>query len=94
VPNKLYRFKTSAWYPYVYPNGVSDIDATEPSAYVWNGESIELTTPGRLQVYTVSGQLVGKANEVGLRLPVVPGVYIIQWQGTNKKVQREKRILR
>jgi hypothetical protein len=94
VPNKLYRFKTSAWYPYIYPNSVSDIDATEPSAYVWNGESIELTTPGRLQVYTLSGQLVGKANEVGLRLPVVPGVYIIQWQGANKKVQREKRILR
>jgi hypothetical protein len=90
----LYRFKTSTWYPYVYPNGVSDIDATEPSGYVWNGESIELTTPGRFQVYTVSGQLVGKANEVGLRLPVVPGVYIIQWQGANKKVQREKRILR
>ncbi len=94
VPNKLYRFKTTPWYPYVYPNAIDEISDNAAAGYTWNGQQIELLAPGRLQVYTLNGQLVGSASNVSLPLPVVPGVYIIQWQEAGKKVQREKRILR
>ena len=94
APARLYRFKTTPWYPYVYPNGIGEISDNAAAGYTWNGQQIELLTPGRLQVYTLNGQLVGSASNVGLPLPVTPGVYIIQWQEAGKKVQREKRMLR
>ena len=95
VPNKLYRFTTTAWYPYVLPNAVSEW-ANAVSPYHWHGQALELDVAGNVHAYSINGQLLKQvhAGKPGTRMELSPGTYIIRFQAPGKRPLSEQKIIR
>lgn len=94
VPNKLYRFSTKAWYPYVYPNGVDELVTPQVPHYRCLGNEVEILVPGVLQVYSMSGQLLARIEGGRRALNLAGGTYIFQWQSPGKAAVSEKKLWR
>lgn len=92
IPNRLYRFSTSAWYPYVYPNGVQEVEESG-LGYSVSGRHIRILRPGTLDVFSMSGQFVQQVTAPEGHLHTTPGTYIFRWQEKGVKTISTLRVI-